>query len=428
MTPTGGALTVGYLVSRYPATSHTFIRREIAALRARGVDVRACSVRRVAPDALDGEDRTELGTTEALVPPKLRDALGAVAIVLRHPWVVFLTTVRAVRSAPPGVRAHTYRMLHIVESVVFWSWCRRNDVVHVHAHFANVAADVARRTTDMRRAVGEQATWSLTMHGPTEFADTGAHALADKLRSADAIACISSYCRSQVLSLVPREHWHRVHLVRCGLDGDMHETGHVDTAANERDRHTARIICVGRLVPEKAHHLLLDAIEGLPHTTTHLDVVLVGGGPLEAEIRDRAAAVMARRPDVHVTCTGAIGNGATLALVRSSDVLVSSSAAEGLPVVLMEAMSLGTPVVATRIAGVPELVLDGVTGLVVDPGDAVALTEALDEVLTMDPVARSAMTEAARRRVSRRHDIRVAAILLESMFRTAVRDRCLETA
>ena len=419
-------LVVGYLVSRYPSLSHTFIRREVQALRARGMTVHVCSIRPdPRRDQLSGPDRDEIDRTTVLLPPGSHDVARALRLAARHPAVVLHTWWGTTCSAPPGMRRRLWRAFYMAEALLVWDWSRRHDVTHVHAHFANVASDVAILTTSMRRAVGEDASWSFTMHGPTEFADQEAHGLRGKVADADAIACISYYCRSQLMMLCPPDEWSKLQLVRCGLEPDRWLDRSDGT--NERPRaaisssppQPIRLVSVGRLVPEKAFHVFLDAVEELGRRSLHVVANIVGDGPERSSLERRIREIETAQPHIDIQLAGAIGNESVLRLLADADVFASASFSEGLPVVIMEAMAARAPVVATRIAAVPELIEDGVTGWVVPPGEAMCLADAIERASALAPADRQAITDAAFERVRSQHDVRDAACTLEQMFRQA---------
>jgi hypothetical protein len=193
---------VGYLTAEYPAVSHTFIAREVAALRRLGVDVSTFSVRRTPEEKLlSAGDRRAAGETFAILPVAIGRLLGAhLRAAVTHPRRYMQTLGRAKRLSSGGVRADLWQFFYFAEAIVLWDECRRRKITHVHAHFANVASAVTMLLADY--AADDGVTWSFTMHGPTEFDDVTGFALAEKIRSAAFVACISDYCRAQMMRLV----------------------------------------------------------------------------------------------------------------------------------------------------------------------------------------------------------------------------------
>jgi colanic acid/amylovoran biosynthesis glycosyltransferase len=400
-------VTVGYLASEYPKVSHTFIDREIAALRRLGVPVQTFTVRRTPEERLYSDaDRAAAGETVAILPTSAGRLLAAHArALLRHPGRYAQTLARALRLSSGGVRAGLWQLFYFAEAMILRDECRRRGVTHLHAHFANVASAV----TMLAAEYDDGLTWSFTMHGPTEFDDVTRFALGEKIRSARFVACISDYCRAQMMRLVDPEHWERLELIRCGLD-----TGQLPAAAPapRNDDGPLRVMTVGRLVPDKGQALLLRAVAELRDRGVPARLTIVGDGP-ERRTLERTA----RRLGVadRVEFAGALGQAEVAERLQRADVFCLPSFAEGLPVVLMEAMAQSLPVIATRIAAVGELVEDGVSGLVVSPSRVDELATAIAR-LQADPEQRARMGEAGRARVLRDYDVNASAAILARLF------------
>ena len=274
---------LGYLVSRYPAVSHTFVQREVAGLRALGIEVDTFSVR--AGTALSDVDRTELAATPVLVPPSATDLVGLAAVVVRHPGAAWRLAREAVASSTGGARATLWQAFYAVEGLLLWRHLRRRGITHVHAHFANVASDVARLATRFTELTGGEATWSFTMHGPTEFADVKAFGLAGKVTDAELVVCISDFCRSQLMALVDEEHWAKLAVVHCGIDPTRFapvERVRPDDAPLDGADHLdldPSVGCRRAGAQPGAEHPLHEADGVGPHEGAHL-----GGVPVRADV------------------------------------------------------------------------------------------------------------------------------------------------
>jgi colanic acid/amylovoran biosynthesis glycosyltransferase len=396
---------IAYVCSRYPDVSHTFIQREIVALRERGVEVATYSVRRAEPhQVLSRLDREEFERTYAILPPRRRDHVRAHLRALRKGPGAWLRTLwGSLRRTPGGPRATLWRLFYFAEAVVLWDRCERQGIRHLHAHFANVGSDVAQLAARLGRGLGEPWSWSFTMHGSTEFYDVRRWRLADKVRDARFVACISDYTRSQLMMLVDASHWEKLRLVRCGVD-----TAHFRPSARRDEAGPVRILYVGRLVRNKGAGVLLEALAGLD-----AELVLVGDGPDRGEMEALARGLgVAGR----VRFTGAVGQDEILARFQEADVFCLPSFAEGLPVVLMEAMASGLPVVASSITAAPELVEDGVSGLLVSPARPDLLRDALAR-LVADPGLRRSLGEAGRRKVEADFELSSGARALHAVLR-----------
>jgi colanic acid/amylovoran biosynthesis glycosyltransferase len=369
-------LRVAYLLSTYPTVALAFVEREVLALRDAGVTIDTYSVWPSAPsECLSEAAVREAARTTALRRGKVRWVLAASRLLGAHP----LACWRALRAVNPGPRVDVRRWLcqfsHLVDAARLRELLGPAGVRHIHVHHANAAADVARLAVIVGRAVDPPDrgwVWTLTMHGPTEFAYPGDFDLAGKLRSATAVASISRHCASLVAQAVAPHAVDAATVVRMHVDPSRYRGHAVIRAA--RDRGT-RILFVGRLVAEKCPDALVDAVRSLRVTGHDVCLDIVGAGPMEEALRAAIAG------SDHARLLGPVGQDDLPELYHRADIFCLPSTAEGLPVVLMEAMATELPVVTTRIAGIPELVRDRVSGLLVPPGDPAALLGALRELL-----------------------------------------------
>lgn len=398
---------LAYLASRYPFVSHTFILREVLALRAAGAEVDTYTVRRPgAEHLLSDEDRTAHATTDVLVPAPPTQLIAAHATALLTRPRRFLSTLRlAIELRAPGARAALWQLFYFGEAVLMWHKCRRRGTRHIHAHHANVASDVALLAAHLG---GRGWSWSFTLHGPTEFFDSRAHRLAQKTVLARFVVCISGFARSQLMGMVETSNWGKLWVVHCGVDVDQFRPP--EGSRTGRARH---VLCVGRAVPVKGQALLIEAVADLARRGIETRLTLVGDGPQLPELR---ALAEAHGVTGAVEFAGAVGQDRIRSYYERADVFALPSFAEGVPVVLMEAMAMEIPVVASRIAGVPELVEDGLSGVLVAPGQVDELTAALERLLTAPAAQRAAMGAAARRKVMAEFSIDREAQTLVSLF------------
>jgi glycosyltransferase involved in cell wall biosynthesis len=347
---------IGYLTSEYPAVSHTFIRREVTALRRRGLEIRTFSIRRPPRDTPRGAlDRQEESQTWYLQPAGIGSIAGAhLRELLRGPLRYARALAVALRNRPPGARALLWSVFHFAEGVILADTLRSAGVRHLHVHFARPAADVARVACLL-----SDLPWSLMLHGNADFEYPAVLTLADKLGAARFTTCASYFVRAQALRTIPPQLWDRVSVVRCGVDLP-------DAPARSSDGRPVRIVCIGRLAPEKGHYGLLRATADLLATGLPFHLTLVGDGPMRADLEARVRELGVA--DV-VEFLGARPEEEVMQILAGADLLVLASLIEGLPVVLMEAMAFGVPVVAPHVAGIPELVTHEREGLLFPPSD-----------------------------------------------------------
>ena len=395
---------IAYLTGEYPRASDTFIQREVANLRALGHEVLTCSIRTTGAEHLVGPEQRE----EHARTFKVLDAVKSPAPTLRAHWRWvktpgrYLSTLRlAWRTAPKGLKGRVYNLIYFVEAGVLAAKLADEGVTHLHNHIAKASCTVA-------MLVGELSglRWSFTIHGPDIFFEPHHWRIDEKAARAAFVACISHFCRSQLMCFADAKHWSKLHIVHCGVDPTKY--------APKPDRNGLQALFVGRLAGVKGVPILIEAMARLAEEYPDLTLRLVGDGPdrtaLEAEVAERGL-------QNRVTFLGYKSQAEVAEELAQTDVFVLPSFAEGVPVVLMEAMAAQVPVVTTRIAGVPELVEDGVSGRLVPPGDVDAFTEAFDALLS-NPDQRAAFGAAGRAKVMAEYDAATEAAWLSQLIQT----------
>lgn len=401
-------LTVAYLVNQYPKTSHTFIRREILAVERQGVGVHRVAVRGWRDNPINDVDRQEQQKTWYILQGGLLPLIVAGLRALAERPRAFARAARlAVKAGLAGDRPIPVHLVYLLEACCAFYWLRARGVQHVHAHFGTNPAELAL----LIKALGGPP-FGFTAHGPEEFDKPEAIRLGDKVRAASYVVAISSYGRSQILRRLHPSHWNRVHVVRCGLDPDYFVKQTPCAGSN--------LVCVGRLTEQKGQSILLDAARKLRKEGVGFTLVLVGDGELRADLELQIAK---HRLQEHVTITGWLNEAQVSEEIRIARALVLPSFAEGLPVVIMEAMALGRPVVSTFVAGIPELVLPGETGWLVPAGDVDALAEAMRRCLAASLDQLVSMGNAGFSQVEALHHVDVEGTKLISLFMSATGQR-----
>lgn len=397
------APTVAYLVNQYPKVSHSFIRREILALERRGLTVLRFAMRGWNAPVADLEDERERARTRYLLAGGISHLLGAALRVLVTAPLPFARALAlAWRMGDRADRPRAYHLAYLAEACLLLGWLRKAAASHVHAHFGTNGAEVAM----LVEALGGPS-YSFTVHGPEEFDKAGTLGLRVKIDRSKFVAAISSYGRSQLYRWAPIASWPKIQVVHCGIESAFHEgVGRPFPSA-------ARLVCVGRLCEQKGQLLLLEAAHRLARRGIAFELVLAGDGEMRLELESAIA-----RLGLHesVRITGWISSAQVREEILAARALVLASFAEGLPVVLMEALVLGRPVVTTFVAGIPELVVDGESGWLVPAGDVDALAGAMEACLGTAPERLSEMGRRGRVRTLERHDIDATAARLEALF------------
>ena len=380
-------MRIAYLVNRYPAVSHSFIRREIAAAEQAGCTVSRFSIRPASADLPDLEDRAEVSRTQVVLgqgfTPLLTSTVRAACMNPRGFLSATILTITAIAAEPRRGWRH---LAYLGEAC--WLASRLGGIEHIHAHFGTNPAAVARL---VHRLTG--ISFSFTVHGPDEFDAPVALDLAGKIADARLTVAISSYGRSQLMRWSDPADWKRIAVVRCGVD-------RLFTQDTPREGRTApTLCCVARLSAQKGLPLLIEAASALSRRRS-FSLVLVGDGELRAELEAMIGEFGLAET---VAITGYIDAASVRKHLLAARAMVLPSFAEGLPVVIMEALALRTPVIVTAIAGVPELV-DAECGWVIPAGSVGALADAMEKALDCAPEILAQMGEAGRLRVLEAHD------------------------
>lgn len=396
-------MQIAYLVNQYPKTSHSFIRREIQALETLGLSVRRYTLRHTSEPLADSADKAELPKTAAVIgSPLVTHMLTGLGTIARQPIAFLRTAWLALRLGIASDRPALMHLVYLLEAAVIAGWMRRDGVSHLHVHFGTNSAAVglfAHRLSGIP--------WSFTVHGPEEFDRAPMLALREKAKSSSFIACVSSFGRSQFWRWIDFADWQKVKVIHCGLDQSFLE------APEKPLPQAPHLICIGRLSEQKGQMLLVEAARILKERGIAFTVTLVGDGPLRSELE---TAVARHGLESSIIFAGWRSGAEVRSEIVNARALVLPSFAEGLPVVIMEAMALERPVVTTYIAGIPELVIDGECGWLVPAGDAESLADAMAEALSTPHERLRLMGGKARKRALLRHDALTEAKKLKALF------------
>ena len=404
-------MRVAYLVSQYPAPSHTFIRREVWALRDHGVDLQTFSVRRPSRDqVLSEEDRQAYAETFYVLPVNpVRLLTAHIGALFGNPIAYFRTFYFAQRHRAAGMHALIWAIFYFAEAIVLAAELRRRGIDHVHNHFANAGADIGLFATRYLSI-----SWSLSIHGTSDLSHPAITLLPGKVAHAKLVAFVSWFGRAQAMRVCDPAHWYKFVIVRCGLELEK-----LPDDVGMRQDPGARVLCVARLSPEKGHVGLLRAVGALCRDGKDLTLTLIGEGPCRGNVEREIAKLDLKS---RVQLLGHQSEAAVRDEMARSDVLVLASFMEGLPVVLIEAMALGVPVIAPSVAGIPELVEHRSQGLLYSPGRWDQLEDALRELID-DPEARARYGRDGRRKVRAEYDIRTTVEPLLPLFKGEHKER-----
>jgi glycosyltransferase involved in cell wall biosynthesis len=378
------------VVTVYPRLSETFIAREIAGLERLGVPISVFSQKRLDPGAMPVPVTTR-------APHRVLDGGGVsfLATLWDHITLFasrprrYLALLRyAMDRGNQAARKKFWRAGRLARE------CERRGIAHLHAHFLSSNTRVARMAAELAGL-----TYSLTAHAKDIYAaGLSESKIRRRIDAASFAVTVSEHNRAHLGQAAGGA---RIVVIRNGV-----EVRRIPF----RDSPPARpevVLAVGRLVPKKGFDVLIEAVDYLARQSRPIEAWIVGQGPEEGALRQLIAA---RQLAAQVRLLGPRSPADVLALMAKAGLLAAPCVIapdgdrDGLPTVIPEAMATGLPVVATRTVGIPEIVLDGETGLLAVPGDARDLARAIAE-LQADPERAARMARAARAKVEEEYDL-----------------------
>jgi colanic acid/amylovoran biosynthesis glycosyltransferase len=401
-------MKLAYFVNQYPKVSHSFIRREILALERIGYDIERFSLRSDKDELVDSLDQNELTKTQYILAEQPLKIASAFTKTFCSSPQLFLKSLKvAIKLGIRSDRGLIRHLIYLIEACVLLQWEKTTGIEHIHAHFGTNSTAVV-----MLAQLLGGADYSFTVHGPEEFDKPEFIHLAEKIHHSRFVVAISSYGRSQLFRWIPASEWHKVKIVRCGLDAAF-----LAQKATKIPEASRQLLCIGRLCEQKGQLLLLDAMKQLHDEGVNCKLILAGDGPMRNDVENRIAAYQLNNV---VEITGWISSEQVKSLLIESRGMVLPSFAEGLPVVIMEALALRRPIISTYVAGIPELIQHGKNGWLVPPGDVSSLKTAMQELLNTSDADLEAMGEHGFNAVLAQHDIEKEAAKLAALFTEAV--------
>ena len=402
-------MRLAYLCNIYPAVSHSFVRREVEALERAGHEVARFSLRPYHSEIKDRADLGEASRTESILSQGWsRLIANAIRRFILHPAKSHKAIATAYKLSSRGLAQKARNVVYLLEAGWLVERLSRMGVVHLHAHFGTNPAVVAA----IARAWGGPP-FSFTVHGPEEFDAPVEIKLSRKIEASSFVVAISSYCRSQLMRWVPQSDWDKIKVIRCGVDAGFRDAVPDGPSADSRD-----LLTVARLSEQKGLPLLIDACARLRDRGERFRLTIVGYGDLQEALQ---MSIRKHNLEDYVVLVGIKSSDEIRELLLAARAFVLPSFAEGLPIVLMEALALARPVVSTAIAGIPELV-DQECGWLIPAGSIDDLVAALEEALHAPAETLSRKGLAGRERALRLHDADRNALQLAAQFEQTQRE------
>ncbi|MBW4660820.1 MAG: glycosyltransferase [Drouetiella hepatica Uher 2000/2452] len=406
-------MRIAYLTGEYPRATDTFIQREVFTFRKQGVDVQTFSIRRTGDEHIVGvEQAAERDRTFYILPVR------SIALLVAHFTLLIASPARYLKAIQlawstrqVGLKGTFYQAFYFLEAGILAYQIRQKQIQHLHNHFADSSCTVAMLAAELGGF-----TFSFTMHGPSIFFEPHRWQIGEKIKRALFVSCISHFCRSQGMIFAPADRWNRMHIIHCGVEPSLFEqVKHQGVGKN--------LLYVGRLAVVKGLPILLESLVTLKRSHPDITLTVVGDGPDRPQLEQQATQMGLA---ANVRFVGYQSQAEVRECMQQTDIFVMSSFAEGVPVVLMEAMAAGVPVVATQIAGVSELVEDGISGFLVPPGDPIALGDRIEKLLPSAEF-RNRLGTAGRAKVEKEFNIDREVARLYRVMTTALQGKIEST-
>ena len=400
-------MKLAYFINQYPKVSHSFIRREILALEDMGYEVERFALQSDEGELVDPVDQDEFKKTAYILSEsKLNLVLLGGTTFVKQPYRFAKALLIAIKMGFRSDRGVLKQIAYLLESCTLLKWQKDKGIQHIHAHFGTNPTAVV-----MFAHLLGGAKYSFTVHGPEEFDKPEFISIAEKIKHSCFVVAISSYGRSQLFRWISLDQWDKVKVVHCGLDQSF-----LADSQHKKPNLSNQIVCVGRLCEQKGQLLLLESMRSLRDEGIDCTLILAGDGPMREEVELRIATF---NLSDRVEITGWISSQQVKELIVESRGLVLPSFAEGLPVVIMEALALYRPVITTYVAGIPELVKNDENGWIIPAGDNGALTESIKSLLKADSKTLSRLGENGHDAVNKQHNIEIEAAKLSNLFKEA---------
>jgi colanic acid/amylovoran biosynthesis glycosyltransferase len=408
-----GKLKIAYIMSRFPKITETFILYEMLALEETGIRVELFPLLRQHANITHAEAESFIERAHYLPFISIPILRSQLHFLRTKPIKYFQTLWRVIQSNWGSFRFFFGALAIFPKSVCFADLMESEGINHIHAHFASHPAAAA---WIIHNLVGIP--YSFTAHGSDLHRDR--HMLREKVEGSSFVIPISLYNRNMIIEECGQEVADKLRVVHCGVDTGVFKPLSEDR--NDPEAKALRVLCIGTLHEVKGQTYLIEACRLLHSRGIEVFCNFVGAGPDDAYLKQQVTEAGLSN---YVTFLDEQPRSEIVRWIHDAHVVVAPSVPsrdgrrEGIPVVLMEAMSSGKPVVASRLSGIPELVDDGENGFLTTPGDAEEIADALERLHDSREL-RIHMGREGREKVIRQFDTYKNALLLANQFRNRV--------
>ncbi|MCQ8847331.1 glycosyltransferase [Alteromonas stellipolaris] len=388
-------MKIAYFINHYPKVSHTFIRNEILGLEELDIEVTRIALHSdqdILPDNPDFEEKVK--TNYLLNSNKLILLKSLVKLSFFNFFSIIKCFLLCLKMGASSDRGLLKNIFYLGEGLLLSDKLIKENCKHVHAHFGTNSTDIA-----MYASLISGIPFSFTVHGPEEFDRPFGINLAEKIKRADSVFAITSFCRSQLFRWSSYKDWSKIRIIHCAL-GELFFNDKNEVKDSGPHGKKLNMLCIGRLCEQKGQMLLLQALPILIESGIDFHLTFAGDGELRAPMQEF---INANNLKDRVTITGWVDSLQIKELLKKSTLMVLPSFAEGLPVAIMEALALKTPVLTTRINGIPELIEHQKSGILVTPGSKLSLVSGIKLFNKMSRQARESLIDEGFKRVKKEH-------------------------
>lgn len=380
-----------YIIGTYPGLTTTFIDREVMALRGMGAQLQILSIRQPWTKLSAEQEALRKDVTYLLPIKWLPLIISHLSYALTKPKRFFSTLVYLLTRPHPSLRARLMTFIHFMEGVYAAYTLRRAPGQHLHAHFIDRAATVALVASRLL-----DVPYSVTAHASDIYVNPVL--LKEKLANAKFVSTCTAYNRSYLSQFGKDLFNHKLLCIYHGLELERY------VKVQRTKIGSPVILSVGQLQERKGLSYLVEACSFLGERGIQFECRIIGEGPLRPILQDQ---IQRLGLENFVRLLGALPHEEVIAQYQEATVfalpaiLGKDGDRDGIPNVILEALSMGLPVVSTAHSGIPEVIEEGVNGLLVPPEDAKALSSALERVIC-NPEMQSAFGKAGRQIVADR--------------------------
>jgi glycosyltransferase involved in cell wall biosynthesis len=400
-------MKIAYITTSFGSLSHTFIRREIKELLKLGLDISLFGIRSETAKELSKKDKELIKETNYIYPLKLFKIIYSnIWFSLKKPTNYFKTLFNALFNEEINPFQHLKLIYHFFVSPYLALKIEKEKAKHIHAHFMNVPATIAMYCSRLTNIP-----FSITNHSAGINQLKEMIGLKQKLKKVQFVCTMSNYNKKYINKIYSCKQ--KIYIIRYGID--LKEYKGLKHKLKEKNK--IKLLAIGRLVEKKGFRYLIEAINILQKEKINLSLNLIGDGPLKKNLISSSKKYKLD----NINFNGSLSQDEIKKKLDNSDIIIvpsivsSTGEKEGIPNVILEAMAMNVPVIATNHAGIPEIVKHKETGIIIPEKKSLAIAEAV-KLFAKDNNLRKICIENGRKLVSEEFNIKKIAKFKKKIF------------